>query len=531
MTNLWQKFWIWLGGEIETPSPPPVLRSTLSAPPSTSQEGSQGGVNYSTLTTRSITVRDGDTLFSLAQKHNVSVQAIARFNYLDEKSPLHVGQSLKIPLDTSPPKPQAPEEPIAYRVRRKDSIQSIARQFALPAQAIIAENKLAAPENLIPGQWLIIPAASKGPPPSKKSEKEKAPPDIAQARKAPSALPHLRLVESKPPPSPVMVKTPPPAAKTTSPIPENTLRGLYLAHHALNSQTEYQSILKLLRTANLNALVIDFKDNWGYLSQPSQVPLAQTIGAGKLTTRALPALLQNLKSQQIYTIARIVTFKDKALAKARPDLAAKFSHSKDIWRDHQGQVWVDPFQEEVWHYNLEIALEASRLGFDEIVFDAAHFPRPGLNGRPRFSQPLTIENRLNAVSGFLSVARGRLSAAGVKTGSTLSGYACWRKDDNLIGQNIERIAPYLDALYPFLFPGAFVHGIPGCANPADCPRQIIAGSVWQAAKRLQTANSSCQLLPWLQASPDVAVELQTQIQAALDGGADGFMLWDAKNGV
>ncbi len=488
-------------------------------------------------------MREGDTLFRLAQKHNVSVQAIARFNHLNQKSPLRVGQVLKIPLDTAPPTPEAPKEPIAYRVRRKDSIQSIARRFALSPQAIIAENTLTAPETLIPGQWLLIPGRPKSSPPEESSPPEQSGGVIipfeqrakSPAKEPASDRPPLKDRDARPKPPPrrqpapatVVVKPSPPAAETPPPLPENTLRGLYLARHALNSQTGYDPILKLLRTANLNALVIDFKDDWGSLSQPSQVPLAQTIGAGKLATRALPALLQSLKSQQIYTIARIVAFKDKALAKARPDLAAKFPHSKDIWQDHRGQFWVDPFQEEVWHYNLEIALEAGRLGFDEVVFDAAHFPQPDLNGRPRFSQPLTIENRLNAVSGFLSSARGQLSAAGVKTGSALTGYACWRKDDNLIGQNIERIAPYLDALHPFLFPGAFVHGIPGCANPADCPRQLIADSVRQAAKRLQAIGSSCRLMPWLHASPVAAVEIQAQIQAALGSGAKGVILRDS----
>jgi len=491
-------------------------------------------------------VREGDTLFSLAQKNNVSVQAIARFNYLNEKSPLRVGQVLKIPLNTSPPPPKAPEEPIAYRIRRKDSIQSIARRFALSPQAIIAENTLTTPENLIPGHWLIIP----GRPKPSSSLSELSPPEQNDRRDTPfqqiagdlekRSAPDKHLPKDKngllkapspprnqPPPAPVIVKALPLAAETPPPIPENTLQGLYLTHHALNSPTEYEPVLKLLRTANFNALVIDFKDDWGYLSQPAQVPLAQTIGANKLTAPTLPTLLQALKVQQIYAIARIVAFKDNALAKARPDLAAKFLPNKDIWRDHRGQFWVDPFQEEVWHYNLEIALEASRLGFDEIVFDAAHFPPPDPNGGPQFSQPLTIENRLNAVSGFLSVARGWLSAAGIKTGSALTGYACWRKDDNLIGQKIERIAPYLDTLYPFLFPGAFIHGIPGCANPATCSRQIIAGSVRQAVKRLQAIGSSCRLIPWLQASPDAAAEMQ--IQAALDSGANGVILRSAAN--
>ena len=51
----------------------------------------------------------------------------------------------------------------------------------------------------------------------------------------------------------------------------------------------------------------------------------------------------------------------------------------EIWRDREDLAWSDPFQKEVWDYNIDVAVEAARNGFDEIQFDYLRFPdEPGL---------------------------------------------------------------------------------------------------------------------------------------------------------
>ena len=79
----------------------------------------------------------------------------------------------------------------------------------------------------------------------------------------------------------------------------------------------------------------------------------------------------------IYTIARIVTFKDNILANARPDLAIIDTRTGKPWIDNEKLAWVDPFREEVWDYNIAIGQEAVRRGFDEVQFDYVRFPTDG----------------------------------------------------------------------------------------------------------------------------------------------------------
>ena len=120
-----------------------------------------------------------------------------------------------------------------------------------------------------------------------------------------------------------------------------------------------------------------------------------------ITVKDMQGLVQSLKVKGIYTIARIVVFKDNLLGSTRPDLAIKTADGK-IWLDREGLIWVDPSKKEVWEYAINIAVEAAQLGFDEIQFDYVRFPdHKGL----KFGVTNTEENRVNTIAGFLAEAR------------------------------------------------------------------------------------------------------------------------------
>ena len=132
--------------------------------------------------------------------------------------------------------------------------------------------------------------------------------------------------------------------------------------------------LQLLETTELNALVIDMKGDRGLIPYRSDVSLAAAVGAQHVITISdLPGLVKGLQDRGIYTIARIVVVKDTLLAQGRPDLAI---HRRDgsIFRDREGLAWTNPYSRDVWLYNIGIALEAAKAGFDEIQFDYARLP-------------------------------------------------------------------------------------------------------------------------------------------------------------
>jgi hypothetical protein len=306
---------------------------------------------------------------------------------------------------------------------------------------------------------------------------------------------------------------------------------LYLSFYGVGSASLRNAALKLIDETELNAVVIDIKGDRGLVAYRSAVPLASEIGAERtITIPDLPGLLHSLHERGIYTIARIVVFKDDLLAAARPDLAVKLPDGT-VYRDREGLRWIDPTQKAAWNYDIAIAVEAAQAGFDEIQFDYLRFPdskriRPIAASR---------EARTAAIDGFIDAARERLAPYNVFLAVDVFGYICWNLDDTHIGQQLDDILSRVDYLSPMLYPSGFQFGIPGYSNPVAHVYEIVRRSLDRVRQR--THASPKQLRPWLQAFKDYAfdrrqfgaAEIQQQIRAAQDFGSSGWMLWNARN--
>jgi hypothetical protein len=224
-------------------------------------------------------------------------------------------------------------------------------------------------------------------------------------------------------------------------------------------------------------------------------------------------------------------FKDLPLALARPDLAVK-TRAGAVWRDRENLAWTDPFRREVWEYDIDIAVEAARNGFDEIQFDYVRFPdAPDLV----YSQPNTQQSRISAIGGFLAEARRRLGPYNVFLSADVFGYVCWNSNDTMIGQRLEDLVPLLDYVSPMLYPSSFQFGIPGYRFSVAYPYEIVSLSLERARQR--TGLPPTRFRPWLQAFRDYAFdrrafggsEIRAQIAAAERFGSDGWMLWNPRN--
>lgn len=310
-------------------------------------------------------------------------------------------------------------------------------------------------------------------------------------------------------------------------------KALYLSFYGVGSQAIREAALKLIHEAKLNAVVIDVKGDRGLIAYHSGIPLAQAVGAQRVNTIPdLPALLQSLHGAGLYAIARIVTFKDDPLATARPDLAIRLVNGTPF-RDRENLGWTDPTLKDVRDYNIAIAVEAARAGFDEIQFDYLRFP-----DSPRgvaFAKPTTEASRLAAITEFLGEARHALASFNVYLAADIFGYVCWNQNDTGIGQRLEDIMPLVDYLSPMLYPSGFQYGIPAYPDPVAHPYEIVRLSLDRARQRLGVAP--IRFRPWLQAFKDYAFDRRTfasgevaaQIRAATDFGSDGWMLWNPRN--
>jgi hypothetical protein len=312
----------------------------------------------------------------------------------------------------------------------------------------------------------------------------------------------------------------------------HTPKALYLSFYGIGDRGIRESAIKLIQETELNTLVIDVKGDRGMIPYKSSIPLASEVGAQRIiTVREMSDLMRTLKGKGIYTIARIVVFKDNLLALARSDWAVK-TQSGEIWRDRENLAWVDPFNKEAWDYNINIAIEAAQYGFDEIQFDYVRFPDASA---PRFSMPNTEENRVKVISGFLMEARRRLIPYNVFLSADIFGYVCWNLNDTKIGQRLEDLAPHVDYICPMLYPSGFQYGIPGYRIPVANPYEIVYLSLKRAQER--TGLPSQRFRPWLQAFRDYAFdrryfkdkEITDELKAAVGFGSHGWMLWNPRN--
>lgn len=316
------------------------------------------------------------------------------------------------------------------------------------------------------------------------------------------------------------------------PLTPFTPKALYLSFFGVGSAALREPAVRLIERTEVNALVIDVKGDRGMITYKSSVPLAAQVGAQSIiTVKDIRGLLSSLQAKGIYTIARIVVFKDNPLALAKPALAVR-DRSGQVWRDREKLAWTDPFQKEVWDYNIDIAVEAAGNGFDEIQFDYLRFPDArGL----AFSQPNTEKNRVKAISEFLGEARKRLTPYNVFLAADIFGYVCWNLNDTAIGQKLEDLVPLVDYVSPMLYPSGFQFGIPDYRNPVAHPYEIVFLSLQRARQR--SGLSPDRFRPWLQAFTDYAFdhrpfrgkEIRAQITAAENFGANGWMLWNPHN--
>ena len=323
---------------------------------------------------------------------------------------------------------------------------------------------------------------------------------------------------------------------TTVPLAPMTIKAAYLSYFGVGEKAIRERVLELLGRTELNAVVIDVKGDRGFIPYPTQVPLAAEAGAfGPVRLREFDEILVRLKAQGIYTIARIVAFKDNVLARHRPEWAVLDSRTGKPWLDNEGLAWVDPFREEVWEYLIAVAREAALKGFDEIQFDYARFPTDGRLSVARYSRPNTQEARLRAISGFLARARRELAPRGVFLAADIFGYAAFNGNDTEIGQRVEELASSVDYLSPMVYPSGYHRGIPGYRNPVEHPYEIVFETIRLVRKR--SAHAPVQVRPWIQDFRDYAFdrrpfgvkEIHAQMKAARDAGAAGWMLWNSRN--
>jgi len=316
------------------------------------------------------------------------------------------------------------------------------------------------------------------------------------------------------------------------------IRGLYLNAYAAGSGTRLPKLLQIADNTEINTFVVDVKDERGiHYSSDLALPMELTPKA-EITIRNLKAFADTLKAHNIYSIARIVVFKDPVLSKARPDWSVK-NPSGGLWVDKAGNTWVSPWDRRVWDYNLAIAEEVAKAGFDEIQFDYVRFAEP-YKSLPAQVHPKAKGSRTDAIAAFLNEAKRRLHPLGVPVAADVFGLSPNTADDIDIGQQWETLASVADHILPMMYPSHYLPThLPGVPKPDLMPYEVLYKSAGMAKIRADKMREAgvmpARVIPWLQAfsapwlgknhQSYTGEQVRQQKKGVYDVGLDDWVLW------
>lgn len=324
------------------------------------------------------------------------------------------------------------------------------------------------------------------------------------------------------------------------------VKGIYLTGNTLAYDKRFYKLLDLVKTTELNAMVIDVKDDLGRLTYKSNVDMVNEIGADKqVKVDNFYEKMSILRENNIYPIARIVTFKDRLAGTKRPDLAIKTKNGK-VWRDNSGNAWLNPYNREAWEYPIKIAEEAALMGFKEIQFDYVRFPTDGNRSIIDYGEESIGKTKAEIIAEFLKYAKERLEPKGVYVSADIFGLVTTAKDDMRIGQHLETLATSADILCPMVYPSHYALGSYGVAYPDSEPYKIVYTSLSRAKKRIdniKTEEAKAIIRPWLQdfSAPWLKnlygehyinygpEQIKAQIKAVYDAGLEEWIFWNASN--
>jgi hypothetical protein len=318
-----------------------------------------------------------------------------------------------------------------------------------------------------------------------------------------------------------------------------TIKGLYVNAWAFGSPKLWQ-LVRLADETEINAFVIDVKDDTGCLLYPSAVPTAEQIGANNcVRAKDARARLDTLAAHGIYAIARIVVAKDPRLAERKPAWSVKDRTTGGLWRDRINIAWVDAYNDSVWIYSAQLAQEAARLGFREVQFDYVRFP-----DEPRERMATAIfpahrsgQTQREAVREHVALLRDRLRPLGVPVTFDIFGLtASTTKGDLGIGQVWEDFVSVADVVLPMVYPSHYYRGAFGYAWPNGQPYHVVHSALTDALQRSRPLPASAEIRPFLQAFTlgrrlprYTPFEIREQIRAAEDLGITSWVLWNPRS--
>lgn len=314
-------------------------------------------------------------------------------------------------------------------------------------------------------------------------------------------------------------------------------KALYLPDSTLKSPEAVQHYINLAKHSEINAYVIDVKGIDGMVKYKSKIAIVLSNNAW-IAEYDVPKLVRSFHANHIHAIARIACFNDPYMPVHKPEWAIKDKQG-NIYNLAKEETWLNPVNQEVWKYLVDVAKESMEMGFDEIQFDYVRFPFDRDSTAMVFGEKIT--GRHKVIDSFLAYARKEMPNTVLS--ADVFGIICQSVNDpENIGQNLEYVGKNLDYISPMIYPCLYAKGqiVNGKVfeKPDLDPYGVVNNALLEAKSRIAKVQPyRANIRPYLQAftaswlnkedyQPYGAEQIKQQIKAAKDAGAEGWILWN-----
>ncbi|MCT4508608.1 MAG: SH3 domain-containing protein [Tepidibacter sp.] len=320
------------------------------------------------------------------------------------------------------------------------------------------------------------------------------------------------------------------------------VKGIYVTIHSVLGNS-LDRLIKLSNESEINAFVIDVKDDYGNMlfKTDASEKFASKANEKAISKERMSKLVKKLNDNGIYLIARIVTFKDPIYTQYYPERAIINKETGSTFVSKDGLRWASPHDRNLWEYDISIAKEAAKIGFNEIQFDYVRFPASNggkLDSKLDYRNNSGDTSKAQTVQSFLKYARENISPENVYISADIFGLVGSVPNDMGLGQYWEAVSGVVDYVCPMMYPSHYGNTVYGLDVPDAHPYETVFQSAKDSVYRNRRVDNPATIRPWIQDFTASWVkgnikydraEVRQQIKALNDNGIDEYILWNAGN--
>ena len=197
------------------------------------------------------------------------------------------------------------------------------------------------------------------------------------------------------------------------------VRALYVNRWASQSAKKMRALIEIADKTEINALVIDMKDEFGLNFESKDTIVSRNAGrAGRAQASLAAARHAQGASHPRDRAGRGV----QGFRRRTGESAARIRKPDGTpWHDKKGMTWVNPYDPDL-RIQHSRRRGAARLGFDEIQFDYIRFPEPYESLPPQVFQDANGVPKPQALADFFRAACPRIQAQGARCTADIFGW-------------------------------------------------------------------------------------------------------------